>query len=60
MLTCVQGVSREERDRTCRRIKDAFLAAGWAGIITEHQGGEAVVFDEAAIEGVREVEEGRR
>lgn len=56
----------DKRRTASQAIRDAFLAAGYAGIITDHDGGETVVFDATAILGItqhgetsNQAEEGR-
>ena len=51
MLT-VRG-TREARYAASKRVATAFLEAGYAGIISEHSGGETVVFDTTAIASIR-------
>jgi 8-oxo-dGTP diphosphatase len=42
-----------ERIRIAKEIRNAFLRNGYAGIITPHDGGETVIFDPAAITGMK-------
>lgn len=50
MKTCS---GRYDNEAAAKEVRDAFLAAGYAGIITPYEGGEAVVF---APEGIASIE----
>lgn len=54
MLT-VNG-SKESREYTAKRVRDAFLAQGYLGIITPYSEGEAVVFSQDGIVALRGLE----
>jgi hypothetical protein len=53
MKTCS---ARHDNEAAAKAVRDAFVAAGYAGIITPYEGGEAVVFTPDGIAKIERVE----